>query len=1032
MFSFTYDEIYQAYKWLKRDVYYDNVNLFLRKKIAQFEVNQSQNSKKGSVLISTNIKNSLKQVCDEINHLRGPDDSELEKWLDEIDFKFLPKKINEQEKKPNEVKTYISNLRERKNYDLDSVNYFADIPIKLHLLVILWINYVGRILDDSCIDNCLGYRLERINKQCGDNCIPQREDNYSFTLFKYYVPLYNKWRDSAIDVGIQNLKNDNDILLIALDIKECFYNNEITDNDWEEINHNVNGFYKPDSNEYKNAIFLNKVIKKINEKYTSKISIYLLNTHYIDRRYEKEPDKKRNYPKTVLPIGITSSHILNNWKLTKLDHNIINELRPVYFGRYVDDILIIINNPDRSIFEKDDAKTILKKYFQDTKILDDETSNNVTVGKEEKKHLYRINLYDFLYLQKDKLIFHYYDHNSSWAGLKNFQNELEKQASEFRFLPEGYLDKELSDDAYEIEYEGSINTLRSVIGVKENSNKLVNFFYEQILKYWLTGRKINEILIDQISRFYKGINIINNINTWERVFTLLVGVGGTKNVLNLYCSILKTIKRINYLLENPNNIINEKIIDDLKEYLNIAVEIPMDLLSESELHDFIEKNSIFAKIYMEKNNNLKKNIKFPSPKYIFRKSQLIRHQFVSWPLIEYFCNVDFSLCKFEYEEYMNIKKNEKNNIDFSFCPRYIYFDDFQMLRMVSDELNCFIEQDLESIKCDYREEFLMKNNLIKELNFKEDFFPNEEDHGSKKRGTKITNIRFADEHPNEEKKLCVGIVNIKILEENIKSKIKPPYKPYLRENFQDDLFKVLNESNRKPKCDLIIFPELSIPIKYISFMIKQSRRFNIGMVFGAEHITIRDITYNLVFTILPTNLNNQSTNIVLKARNKNHYSPKEKQIIESYGMLLSESKKCLYNIFTWRNCIFTVFNCYELSDIQHRGLFREKIDLLIDVSWNQDTPYYSNILESAVRDIHCYAVNVNTSQFGDSRILLPKKTELKNLVQITGGENCTLIKGILNIQELRDFQKHDYVETDEVFKPTPAGFDHDYVRKNRP
>ena len=1037
MFIFTQEEINQAYKWLKRDVYYDKINLFLRKKIAEFEVGPDENG--------SNLENSLKEIYKDINQIDSLENKKLKDWLSKIDFRFLPKKLKNHEAKDNVVTTLITNMREEDSYNLDSVNYFADIPIQLHILAVLWVNYVGRILDDKCNDNCLGNRVENSYKVCKEKNIPQSENSYSFTLFTYYLPYYNRWRDTAIEVGLQNLKSKNDILLIAMDLKECFYNNELTNDDWKSINNEIENFYNNQQENVENkgkAILLNRIIKEINNVYTNKIFDYLKKTHFTDIRYKGNKNTATKYPQSVLPIGVLSSHVLNNWKLIKLDEKIINNLRPVYYGRYVDDILIIINQPKKELFKgnnDDKARIVLREYLQKTKILDKSKKEKI---KGNIKEFFPINDYSFLCLQKEKLIFHYYDHKSSWAGLKNFKNELEKQASEFRFLPEESIDKELSDYAYEIQYEGSINVLRSVIGVKENSNKLVNFFFDQILKYWLTGEKLNKTVIDQIFRFFKGVNILNNFNTWERVFTLMIGTNETKNIKDLYCRIRETIYKINYFFDKEP-FINQKVKDDLVKFLNISIEIHFNLLSNKELFKILD-DSIWK--FMKSENNDKQ------ANYYFRETQLVRCQFVSWPLIEFIKDNTFSLCRFDIEKYINLENKNSKKIDFSFTPRLIYFNDYQMFQMTCIGLQKFVEKNLKVLINDYSTEVCKKNCLNINLNFSEDENEfdyenkievknenenneneNNEDKDVPREEKKLcVDIVYVNEVvPREEKKLCVGVVNIKVPEENITAKLKPPRKSLSGERLQADLCKVLNESIRNPKCDLIIFPEVSIPIGYLSFLVQQARKYEVGIIFGAEHITtIENKTYNLVFTILPVRSDAGYKNVVIKARNKNHYAPKEEKEIHSYGMSLPQITY-RYDLFSWRNCVFTVFNCYELSDIQQRCLFRSKIDLLIDISWNQDTHYYANILESAIRDIHCYAVNVNTSQFGDSRILLPKKTEKQNLVQITGGENCVLIKGILNIQELRDFQKHDFVETDKTFKPTPAGFDHDYVRQHR-
>ena len=75
------------------------------------------------------------------------------------------------------------------------------------------------------------------------------------------------------------------------------------------------------------------------------------------------------------------------------------------------------------------------------------------------------------------------------------------------------------------------------------------------------------------------------------------------------------------------------------------------------------------------------------------------------------------------------------------------------------------------------------------------------------------------------------------------------------------------------------------------------------------------------------------------------------------------------------NIYFSVYCCYELTSIVDRSLFQVYADMMIAVEWNKDINYYSNILESLSRDMHCYCIQVNTSDYGDSRITRPSKTE---------------------------------------------------------
>ncbi len=963
--NFSGDDLKDAYKWLKRDNYYDTINLFLREKIAEFESNE-------------NFESKLEEIGKEINEIVDIDSSYFKGLLDKITFRLLPKKAarktqwqneNDEEKSKNKfLKQFLSNLRTDDNYYLESINYFIDGPIEIYLISMLWCWKVGKYLDEQLADDCLGYRISNSKGK-------------PFSLFQYYLPLYNKWRDNAINVGLSNLENNNDILLIAMDIKECFYNLEC---DWKNI------YSFMEQNDLNDFRLLTQLLQEINQTYYSKVLPNLEKTHFNDvERYSGD-----EYPKNVIPIGLPSSGILANWELRKLDQEIIKKLRPVYFGRYVDDILLVINKPYKEFLKQEDPEKVFEEYFENTDIL------------EKKNGYLKIKSYEFLYIQTSKLILHYYEHTSSWAGLTKFKKELLKQASEFRFLPENFQLKELSDDAYDIEYEGSINKLRNVIGVKENSQKLVTYLFDQQLRRWLTKKSLSEKAISQLFRFYKGVNILNHYRTWERVFSLFIGDSNIDDFAEFLNETSSLIKKLSF---EKDESLNHKIQNDIHDYLNISASIAVGLLEQGL--EIPEKK-------------INKSIQNAGKK--FRKTHLIRHQFVCWPLLEY-SEYQGSLIQFNID-FLNVTKP---NYSFSYAPRFIHFEEYQLFLLYTEGLEAGIYITLKDSFDKYHYDFLEINELdIKpNINFSdsEELMPTESGITNSQVG--FRKILFTNQL-EDKGKFRIGICNIKISKENISANLMPPRKSIAGVELQNDIFHMLNEAERNPKCDMIVFPEVSIPFYFIPFMANQARRKNIGIVFGAEHIEVDNICYNFVVVILPIKTSSDHQSCIISIRNKNHYSPSEELIIKNYDMQIPK-RRDLYLLYKWRGCIFTVYNCFELTDIVHRSRGRSKIDLLVGISWNKDTNYYSNILESTARDIHCYVANVNTSQYGDSRILAPKRTEEQNIVQISGGENCVLLKGSIDFQALRDFQKHSYNANDHSFKPTPAGFDHDYVRKNR-
>jgi len=113
---------------------------------------------------------------------------------------------------------------------------------------------------------------------------------------------------------------------------------------------------------------------------------------------------------------------------------------------------------------------------------------------------------------------------------------------------------------------------------------------------------------------------------------------------------------------------------------------------------------------------------------------------------------------------------------------------------------------------------------------------------------------------------------------------------------------------------------------------------------------------------------------IVKVRIKNHYSPAEIEQLIGNHLKVPDTKYWNYDKFVWRGAHFACYNCYELADIEYRSIFKSKVDLLIASVYNKDVNYFSNIVESVSRDVHCYFIQVNSSNYGDTRVTQPTKT----------------------------------------------------------
>lgn len=274
-------------------------------------------------------------------------------------------------------------------------------------------------------------------------------------------------------------------------------------------------------------------------------------------------------------------------------------------------------------------------------------------------------------------------------------------------------------------------------------------------------------------------------------------------------------------------------------------------------------------------------------------------------------------------------------------------------------------------------------------------------------------------------KLKLAIANVRLKHDNFVKVVKEsPNRDYERYEL---VSRIINGAIDE-HADMVIMPEAFMPFEWLSTVARTCARNNLALVTGVEHIKIHSNIYNLTAVILPYE-DAMSKNAYISFHLKTHYAPAEKREINGYRLQEISGKH--YEIYKWYGCYFPVYCCYELTSIIDRSMFQSYADFLVAIEWNRDVNYYSNILESLSRDIHCYCVQVNSSDYGDSRITKPSKTEEKDIMRTKGGINSTILVDEIDIGRMREFQLKEYElqATDKSFKPTPPGFQPDIVLK---
>lgn len=1084
------EELKEAYIKLKSYIYYDTTELFQRKKIAEFETGLLDGDylfgqKKtpyadGIFNLNVKLEDKFDKIVEWINNHNT--ENSFEKFLDDIKLIYLPKKF----KKTDDGDTFLSNQRVQDNYEIEKVTVFADIPIELHLVAILWLTKYGYKLDVKLNESCVGNRLV-LNKS------KDRIVNGS-GLFKPYFSQYQKWRDLSVEEAQRKLQSGNKVALINLDLRDFFYSVRMN---FEEIEKVIFGDIG-----YKGGSNIHDIFKEFHFRYTKILS----EKKYPNRFVENIP-----IGNVVLPIGVASSYVLANYYLNDFDKRVKKLIPHVYYSRYVDDILIVIENPDFDFHKNEKCESVrfnFKNYYEKEKDkeknkekitfakTDDEYLDKNIVSKTERflldtlyplvklvdfpdelkttefsskadcsniineKKIFKITCLEGAFFQGDKTLLYYFDNEESTAVIDKLKQELEERTSEFRDFPEDDIgDSTFDEQAYHLVFDGTEGKIRTLKDYKENRYGLSVFLANRIFAALRRSKKVDKMESDKLLKLFKGLNNLEHFRLWEKVFTFFLVNENQEGFVLFYKHTLEQIQKLNKVSKiQLSEVTYNDVANSLMQYFDISLEMPLALNP-----DFIKKDTKPYKDLEIFHNTYKDEVSFwnnitltkPGSFYIYkyRICNLIRHHYVAHPLLNYTKGSGWSSLNLVDRSLPSIQ-NSIDALEFSdekkkLSPRMVKFWECCIAvttnKLLGKSIDCFVGTDeryqYTNILNDCKEDenFILNEafKLYLEINTSHftsdspnitDFFRRVHKNIVPANGEKDVEINelHINTNGNFEDKPTIAIANTQVELLNIEKSVNG--KPNLSHQRYLTFAKLLKES-RKETANIFVLPEFSTPYEFVSSLAKYSEKNKMAIIAGLEHWKVNDVCYNFIVSIFPVKVNGVNDAIVLY-RLKNHYAHAEELIIRGYGYKVPKPKPYRYDLINWRNLYLTSFYCFELADTFHRSIFRSKIDLLIASEWNKDTPYFSNIVEALSRDLHCYIAQVNTSQFGDSRLTQPSESARKDLMKLKGGKNDTVLVESLNINALREFQLKYFervkADQDDSFKPVPP----DWNRKD--
>lgn len=595
-----------------------------------------------------------------------------------------------------------------------------------------------------------------------------------------------------------------------------------------------------------------------------------------------------------------------------------------------------------------------------------------------------LNGYPNIKIQNEKINCFFFKRNTDDIFIKIYNDKIRANTSEANLLPDmDLLNESFVNKVYEIASINGSNKIRD-LGFMQCNNYNATLFVnglKNILKNTIINNNEIEKYLEEVIGFYSESQSIEYANSWKSIFELFVLCKDKKRANKFYLNIKKYIEKLNFnainndeIYKKAYNIILRRLKKDVTQHLDIALSLAISL-------DY----------------DIGKNKKHIDMAYIFRTSNMFNHHMMSLPLINYSKEItsnfrsllNFKVNKNKYKENIFILDDER----LMWSPVFIHLDElYQFFFMYYFQDDClFYGKDFIFSK------YISINNL--NINIKNPLL-NDNISINSQNGVGIRH--FEIEGPSEEF-AKIGLVNTTIDEQDALDCLRSPHKMITTENKQR-LFKVLNMAKQE-KSNFLIFPEFYMSYYWLHDITKFAKVNGITIITGLHYFVFNERAYNITCSINPTETKKGYKNCLLFFREKNYYAPSEKLLISKIGYSSFDNPKPLYHIISKSGISYSTVLCYEFTDIFSRASMKSKIDILFVPQMNKDTNYFSSIVESSARDLHCFIVQANTSKYGDSRITAPFKTDCKNIVQIKGGINDIVIIGRINIKQFRAFQK---------------------------
>ena len=238
-----------------------------------------------------------------------------------------------------------------------------------------------------------------------------------------------------------------------------------------------------------------------------------------------------------------------------------------------------------------------------------------------------------------------------------------------------------------------------------------------------------------------------------------------------------------------------------------------------------------------------------------------------------------------------------------------------------------------------------------------------------------------------------------------------------------------------PRPQYVVLPECSVPRRWALGIASKLAQNKVSFLAGLEYYfdpKVRRLR-NDCFLSLTTSWPGYPANVI-------HLQPKLVAAHDERAELKKLKARRLFEpglegakppVYLHGDLFFGVLLCSDLTNIENRSYFQGAVDTLFILEWNPDVRTFSFLIEATAHDMHAFAVQINNRSYGDSRVRVPYRDEHKrDLVRVKGGVSDYYVLATIDYQALRAFHQKPTGAGLELFKPLPIGFKVSRMRRS--